>query len=223
MVRFYFHLHTDEDVELDEYGLECRDLHGAYLQACRGIPDLAAHFLAAGRDPIGFRFELATEDGTVVMAVPFNELLRPRSRSARMPPVPRSRRAMIAAARRFKPALEDAPFGAVIMTPDMEYVSVNRAITTLTGETDETTMGHYLESAEIRSRDPGDTTARAIASMGVVRDLRREVQDRRMFWGAMPGSASRPPLTISYWPMLDDGVLVALGVRVEPSRRPGSR
>ena len=54
--RFYFHLHTDDDVELDEYGLECPDLHGAYLQACRGIPDLAAHFLAAGRDPIGFRF-----------------------------------------------------------------------------------------------------------------------------------------------------------------------
>lgn len=222
MVRFYFHLRTEEIVEVDEIGLECRDVHGAYLEACRAIPDLAAQFLTLGRDPIGFRFEIAAEDGVTLMKVPFDELLRPAvpMRAGRFQV--RSRRAAIAAAQKFKPVLEDAPFGAVIMTPDMQYVSVNRAITRLTGETDETTHGLFLEEEAIVSRDPGNTVTRAAASMKVVRTAGRHVEDRRMFWGTMPGSIKRPALTISYWPMMDDGELVALGVRVEPSRRPAS-
>ena len=219
LVRFYFHLRTHEGLEADEYGIECGDVHAAYLQACRGIPDVAAQFLAAGRDPIGYRFEIASEDGAVVMEVPFDELLRPSTAAPPLHPVVRSRRTLIQAARRYKPVLEDAPFGAVILTPDMEYVSVNRAITSLTGETDETTAGYNLEEEEIRSRDPGNTVIRAIASLGIVRQAKLGIRDRRIYWGRMPGSAHRPELTLSYWPMFEEGLLVALGVRVEPSRR----
>lgn len=223
MISFHFHLRTDMGVERDEIGIDCRDVHAAYLEACRSIPSIAAQFLAAGRDPIRFRFEIALETGQTVLEVPFDELLRPKAKVISNRTAPRSRRAIVAAARRYKAVLEDAPFGAVILTPDLQYVSVNRMITALTGETDETTEGLYLEEEEMLSRDPGDTITRAVASMHIVRQAGLGVEDRRMYWGEVPGSAARPPLTISYWPMLEDGLLVALGVRVEASRRLAAR
>ena len=215
MARFYFHLRLDDQVEKDPHGLDCAGVHEAYLTASRAIPDLAAYFLARGRDPHRLTVEIALADGPTVMEVPFEEVLCPHMHRRTGPIMPRSRRAMISAAQKYTTAFAEAPFGAVILTPDLEYVSVNRLVTEITSETDETTHGYHLESETIRSRDPGDTIERAIASMAVARDSRRSVTDISMFWGKTRRTAVRPPLTLSYWPIIEDDVVVALGVRLD--------
>ena len=206
---------------MDPLGLECADVHDAYLEACRAIPDLAADFIARGRDPADLMIEIAPQDGPVVMEVPFDEVLNLRSgRSSRLI-LPRSRRATVAAAQKYRTAFTDAPFGVVIVTPDLEHVSVNRAVTEITGETDETTQGLSVESEEIRSRDPGNTVPRAVVSMAMARNCLRGIRDRKMFWGEVPHSAERPPLTLSYWPILEDRAVVALCIRIDTARRLG--
>lgn len=88
MPRFFFHLRTDCGRERDWSGLYYPDLDQAYLEACRSIPELAAEFITAGRDPMEFRFEIANAEGVVVMEVPFRELLRPAAPAPR-PQAPR--------------------------------------------------------------------------------------------------------------------------------------
>lgn len=220
MVRFYFHLRLDGRVEKDEQGLNCTDVHEAYLAACRAIPELSASLLARGCDPLRLSLDIATRDGVVVMEVPFAEVLRPRARRRSGLIIPRTRSAMITAGEKYRAVFEEAPFGAVIMTPDLEYVSVNRVATEITSESDETVRGLFLESDEMRSRDPGDTIPRAVASMAVARDSRRGVVAGMMFWGEMQRSAERPPLTLSYWPIVEDDVIVALGVRLDLNPEP---
>ena len=215
VVRFYFNLRLDERVEEDEHGLDCADVHEAYLIACRTIPALAASFQARGRDPSRLSMEISLKDGTPVMDVPFDEVLRPHATRSTGVIMPRSRRAMISAAHKYRLAFADAPFGAMIVTPDLAYVSVNRAATELIGESDETTHGLTMESDEIRARDPGDTLPRAIASAAMARDSRRAVQAPAMFWGRTRATAITPPLTISYWPLIEDDVVVALGIRID--------
>ncbi len=215
MVRFFFHLRLGEQVEKDPRGLECADVHEAYLAACRAIPDLAAYFLARERDPNPLIIDIALADGTIVMEVPFEEVLRPHIHRNTGLIMPRSRRAMVSAAQKYRSVFADAPFGAVILTPDLEYVSVNRVATEITSESDETVRGLFMDGEEIRARDPGNTIPRALASTAVARDSQRGVIADRMFWGKMQRTAIRPPLTLSYWPIIEDGVVVALGVRLD--------
>ena len=217
VVRFYFHLRLDEQLEQDPHGLVCADVHEAYLAASRAIPDLAAYFLARGRDPNPLVVEIALADGPTLMEVPFEEVLRPHLNRNTGLIRPRSRRAMISAAQKYRSAFEGAPFGAVILTPDLEYVCVNDMVTELTSETNETTTGFWMEGDEIRSRDPGDTVPRAAASLAIVRDSRRRVQDESMFWGKTLKTALRPPISMSYWPIVDEDTVVALVVRMNAS------
>lgn len=85
MPRFFFHLRTEIVLEPDPTGLPFPDLERAYLEACRAIPDMAADFIAEGRDPMGFRFEIAGSDGNILLEVPFRELERPRAEAVSGP------------------------------------------------------------------------------------------------------------------------------------------
>ena len=74
--RHFFHLRTDRGLEPDGEGLLLPDLDRACLEARRAIPGLAAEFIAAGRDPMDFRFEITDGDGVLLLAVPFRERAR---------------------------------------------------------------------------------------------------------------------------------------------------
>lgn len=76
MERLFFHLRTECGLEPDREGIDLPGLDRAYLEACRAIPGLAAEFIAAGRDPMDFRFEITREDGVVLMEVPFRQARR---------------------------------------------------------------------------------------------------------------------------------------------------
>lgn len=78
MPRFFFHLRTETVLELDRTGLDYPDIESAYLEACRSVPGLAAEFIAAGRDPMNFQFEIMRGDGQSMMEVPFREMVRAR-------------------------------------------------------------------------------------------------------------------------------------------------
>ncbi|WP_444980397.1 DUF6894 family protein, partial [Methylobacterium soli] len=58
MAHFYTHLRTAEGLERDEIGTEYPSLEAAYLNACAGIPRLAAELIEEGHDPSACSFEI---------------------------------------------------------------------------------------------------------------------------------------------------------------------
>jgi hypothetical protein len=75
MPRYYFHMH-DDVVTLDEGGMELPDLAAAKYEAVRGARSMMAEELMAGR-PIKLfhRIEIADDDGKVLAAIPFREVI----------------------------------------------------------------------------------------------------------------------------------------------------
>lgn len=71
MARFFFHLRTDRGLEPDDEGLEYPDMDRACREAALAIPGLTREFLAAGRDPTNFCFQISDADGNVLCEVPF--------------------------------------------------------------------------------------------------------------------------------------------------------
>ena len=83
MPVYFFHLQTPSRFERDEVGLDCADLEAAYLQACHAMPGLTADFLRDGRNPMEHAFEIADAEGSVLLELPFTELVRHGRRPAR--------------------------------------------------------------------------------------------------------------------------------------------
>lgn len=88
MPRFYFHLRGPEGLDRDDVGLELASVEAAYLGACQAVPGMSADLVYEAENPIRYGFEIAGESGTVLMEVPFAEVLdRGRKRAA--PPAAR--------------------------------------------------------------------------------------------------------------------------------------
>ena len=77
MPQFKLHFLFRQDVEPDDIGVEFRDLHHAYLEVCKAIPDIARDLLAEGRDPLACTYIICDEDGRPLMDVPFEDVLSP--------------------------------------------------------------------------------------------------------------------------------------------------
>lgn len=75
MKRFYFRLDGPDGVEPDEDGILCADVEHAYLEACHALPDIAAEILRARKDPMHYSFRIESEDRTLLMTVPFDEMV----------------------------------------------------------------------------------------------------------------------------------------------------
>ena len=75
MPRYYFHIHNDV-VIMDADGMELRHLAAAKHEAVRGARSMMAEELVAGR-PIKLfhRIEIADDDGKVLAAIPFREVI----------------------------------------------------------------------------------------------------------------------------------------------------
>jgi hypothetical protein len=77
MPRYHLHLHNLNARKLlqDEEGAEFDSLEDAYLAAFAGAQELWAEFLPQRRDPRDFAYEIADASGTVLMEIPFAEIL----------------------------------------------------------------------------------------------------------------------------------------------------
>lgn len=75
MPRYYLNIYNDADV-LDEEGMEFPDLAAAKQEAIRGARGMMADHLLEGRPiTLDHRIEIADANGTVLVKIPFRELV----------------------------------------------------------------------------------------------------------------------------------------------------
>lgn len=131
MPLFQLHLRRSATIEPDDAGMEFRDLHHAYLEVCRAIPDTARDMLAAGCDPMACAFIICDAGGRRLLEVRFDEILSPaewRLRRARRGPHSgfRSSRARDdLALSSFRRMFSSLDVGCVLMTPDLLVTEMN--------------------------------------------------------------------------------------------------
>lgn len=75
MPKFFFHIRDGEAVEIDPDGLEFPSLESAILDARKAAREVLAEKLVTGERINGQRFEIASEDGTVLDTVLFRSVL----------------------------------------------------------------------------------------------------------------------------------------------------
>lgn len=75
MPWFYFHLRGPKGLERDEIGLELASVEAAYLGAYRAIPGMSTDLIHEKADPFRYFFEIKDAGGTLLMEVPFTEVL----------------------------------------------------------------------------------------------------------------------------------------------------
>jgi hypothetical protein len=85
-MRYYFHLRVGPKLSPDEVGLDLPDLENAYLEAFQAAQEMWGELLSERSDPLIRSFEIADEQGQLLLTLPFAEVLD-RARKAR-PPFP---------------------------------------------------------------------------------------------------------------------------------------
>jgi hypothetical protein len=75
MPWFYFHLRGPKGLERDEIGLELASVEAAYLGAYRAVPGMSTDLIHEKADPFRYLFEITDADGTLLMEVPFTDVL----------------------------------------------------------------------------------------------------------------------------------------------------
>jgi hypothetical protein len=79
MALFFLNVRTELCLEVDREGADFADRHAARREALDSAIDLWGGFIQTGRDPGGFQFEVASEDGENDFVVTFAEALRDRA------------------------------------------------------------------------------------------------------------------------------------------------
>ena len=75
MAKFYFGLRIADTLSPDTEGVDFANADEAYLEAFRAARDMWHDLLVRRCDPRVFSFEITDGDGTVLMVVPFSEVL----------------------------------------------------------------------------------------------------------------------------------------------------
>jgi hypothetical protein len=73
---FYFHLRTPEGLEPADFAVWCEGPEGAFVEACRAIPDIAAEMVRDGRDPMECQFLIHNGKGDEMFMVGFLDTYR---------------------------------------------------------------------------------------------------------------------------------------------------
>lgn len=76
MPKFYFHIRTPLELDVDEIGTECASVEEATLQAVRAAREIISEWIKEGSPVDGEVFEIADEQGKVVATVPFASIAR---------------------------------------------------------------------------------------------------------------------------------------------------
>jgi len=75
-MRYFIHIVTDAERLIDPGGAEFLDLESARTEACQSARDLMAEELRGGRPvPLGWRIQVADEDGSILFTLPFARLV----------------------------------------------------------------------------------------------------------------------------------------------------
>ena len=75
-MKYYFNVRTNDCFEQDIEGSELPSLEAAHQEAIRAAREILAEKVLAGALIDGQRFEIAAEDGTILLEVPFRSVLR---------------------------------------------------------------------------------------------------------------------------------------------------
>lgn len=75
MPKFYFHLRGPDGLDHDDEGLDLASVEAAYLEAFKAVPGMGSDLASTAKNPIRYGFEITDARGTVLMAVPFAEVL----------------------------------------------------------------------------------------------------------------------------------------------------
>ncbi len=75
LMRYYFHLRIGQKLSPDDTGLELPDLETAYLEAFEAAQAMWGELLAERSDPLARSFEIADEQGQLLLTLPFVEVL----------------------------------------------------------------------------------------------------------------------------------------------------
>ena len=81
--RFFFALSGGGDPSPDEIGAEFDSLDSAYLEGCRAALEISFDMLRDRIDPSAMKFEISDDQGTLLIDLPFEEVLRPGARRSR--------------------------------------------------------------------------------------------------------------------------------------------
>lgn len=132
MPRFKIHFQRGTGIEPDDTGMDFPDLHHAYLEVCRAIPDTARDVLISGEDPLECSYIICDHAGARLMDVPFAEILSPsewRKRQALRGPHknPRSHQARDdLALAGFRRMFASVNVGCVLLTPELLVKDINQ-------------------------------------------------------------------------------------------------
>ncbi len=74
MPKYYFHLRGPDGLDNDDEGLDFASVEAAYLEAIKAVPGMGSIWPPLRRTN-RYGFEIADARGTVLMAVPFAEVL----------------------------------------------------------------------------------------------------------------------------------------------------
>ena len=77
MPRFFFDLASPGGVERDDLGVIFTGVEAAYVDACRAALEISVDMLRDRQDPGAHRFEVRDEAASLVMEIPFTEVLQP--------------------------------------------------------------------------------------------------------------------------------------------------
>lgn len=75
MPWFYFYLRTPAGMEQDEIGVELTGVEAAFLEACNTVPALSSELTCPGENPLRYAFEITDAAVTLLMELPFSEVL----------------------------------------------------------------------------------------------------------------------------------------------------
>ncbi|MCB5205249.1 hypothetical protein LH464_22550 [Neorhizobium sp. T786] len=71
MPKFYFHIRTPLELDVDDIGTECASVEEARLQAVRAAREIICEWIREGNFVNGEVFEIVDEQGVLVARVPF--------------------------------------------------------------------------------------------------------------------------------------------------------
>lgn len=71
MPKFYFHIRTPLELDVDDIGTECASVEEATLQALRAAKEIICEWINDDSSVDGEVFEIVDEQGVLVATVPF--------------------------------------------------------------------------------------------------------------------------------------------------------